>query len=31
MENSLIILFVIAVVVFVVVLRMLVLDLTHND
>jgi len=31
MENSLIILFVIAVVVFVVVLRMLVLDLTRND
>lgn len=31
MENSLLILFVIAVVVFVVVLRMLVLDLTHND
>ena len=31
MENSLLILFVIAVVVFVVVLRMLVLDLTRND
>ncbi len=31
MENSLIILFVIAVVLFVVVLRMLVLDITHND
>lgn len=31
MENSLIILFVIAVVLFVVVLRMLVLDLTRND
>lgn len=31
MENSLLILFVIAVVVFVVVLRMLVLDLTRKD
>lgn len=31
MENSLIILFVIAVVLFVVVLRMLVLDITRND